>query len=202
MPAAFYADGISFRNKGAEAPRRNRNRRRSPVASLMETLIDVLERESEEYEGLLALSQKKTQIIASGNLEDLQKITDDEQDLVGRVNHLDKKRVEATADIANVLNRDVEEMKLSNLIKMMAGRPKEQTKLAEVHDRLQAAVRELKRVNEQNRELLVDALEMVDFEMNLLQSMRAAPETANYTKNAYNSGMQMGVTSSGFDAKQ
>ncbi len=172
------------------------------MASLMENLIEVLERECEEYEGLLALSQMKTQIIASGNLEDLQKITDDEQDLVGRVNQLDKRRVEVTADIANVLNRDVEKMKLSNLIEMLAGRPKEQAMLAEVYDRLQSAVRGLQRVNEQNRELLVDALEMVEFEMNLLQAVKTAPETANYTKSAYNSGTQMGVTSSGFDAKQ
>ena len=172
------------------------------MASLMENLIEVLGRECDEYEGLLALSQKKTQVIAGGNLDELQKITDDEQNLVSRVNNLDKKRVEITRDIANVLNKDVETMKLSNLIQMLAGRSVEQAKLAEVHDRLQAAVRELQRVNDQNRELLVDALEMVEFEMNLLQSMKAAPETANYTRNAYNSGAQMGVTNGNFDAKQ
>ena len=44
------------------------------MASLMENLIDVLNRECTEYEGLLDLSQKKTPIIAGGNLEDLQKI--------------------------------------------------------------------------------------------------------------------------------
>ncbi|MCI8527698.1 MAG: flagellar protein FlgN [Lachnospiraceae bacterium] len=168
----------------------------------MENLIEVLGQECKEYEGLLSLSQKKTQVIAGGNLDELQKITDDEQNLVSRVNNLDKKRVEITRDIANVLNKDVETMKLSNLIQMLAGRSVEQAKLAEVHDRLQAAVRELQRVNEQNRELLVDALEMVEFEMNLLQSMKAAPETANYTRNAYNSGAQMGVTNGNFDAKQ
>ena len=73
----------------------------------MENLIEVLEQESNEYEGLLSLSQKKTPIIVSGNLEELQKITDDEQELVGRISHLEKKRTEVTADIANVLNRDV-----------------------------------------------------------------------------------------------
>jgi len=168
----------------------------------MENLIEVLGQESGEYEGLLELSQRKTQIIASGNLEDLQKITDDEQDLVSRISNLDKKRIEVTEDIANVLNRDVEEMKLSNLIQILAGRPAEQAKLAEAHDRLHSAVRELQRVNEQNRELLVNALEMVEFEMNLLQSMKAAPETANYTRNAYNSGAQMGVDGGNFDARQ
>lgn len=172
------------------------------MASLMENLIEILDQESTEYEGLLALSQKKTPIIVSGNLEDLQNITDEEQDLVVRINHLEKRRMEATKDIANVLNRDVESLKLSNLIEMLAGRPVEQGKLAAAHDRLRAAVRGLQRVNEQNKELLANALEMVEFEMTLLQAAKAAPETANYNRGAYNSGDTMGVVSGGFDAKQ
>ena len=172
------------------------------MASLMENLIDVLNRECTGYEELLELSERKTSIIVSNNLENLQKITDDEQIVVSRLHNLEKKRAEVTADIANVLNRDVENLKLTNLIEMMAARPAEQAKLAEVHDRLQSAVHNLQRANEQNRELLTNALEMVEFEMNLVQAMRAAPETANYTRNAYNSGDTMGVVSGGFDAKQ
>ena len=172
------------------------------MASLMENLIDVLGKENSEYEGLLELSQKKTPIIISGNLEDLQKITDDEQVMVSRIANLEKKRVEVTADIANVLNKDVKTLKLTNLIEMLSARPAEQKKLLEVHDKLQASVRGLQRVNEQNRELLSNALEMVEFEMNLLQAMKAAPETANYNRGAYNTGNTMGVGSKGFDAKQ
>lgn len=172
------------------------------MASLMENLIEVLSQEGDEYEGLLALSQKKMRIIASANLEDLQRITEDEQEVVGRLSHLEKKRMEVTADIANVLNKDVATMKLSNLIEMMAARPQEQAKLAEIHDRLKSVVREVQRTNEQNKELLEEALQMVEFEMNMLQASKAAPETANYTRNAYNSGSQMGVSSRSFDAKQ
>lgn len=172
------------------------------MASLMENLIEVLCQESDEYEGLLALSQRKTRIIAGTDLDELKRITDDEQELVDRLNRLEKKRVEVTKDIANVLNRDVEEMKLSNLIELLEGRSAEQASLKQAHDRLQSAVQSLRRVNEQNKELLEEALDMVEFEMNLLQASKAAPETANYTKSAYNSGAQMGVNSGGFDAKQ
>lgn len=172
------------------------------MASLMENLIEVLGQESEEYEGLLALSQKKMRIIAGANLEDLQKITDDEQEVVSRINRLEKRRIEVAADIANVLNKDVETMKLTNLIEMLSARPAEQAALAAVHDRLKSVVREVQRTNEQNRELLEEALELVNFEMNMLQAYKAAPETANYTRSAYNSGAQMGVDSGGFDAKQ
>lgn len=172
------------------------------MASLMENLIQVLEQESEEYEGLLSLSQKKTPIIVSSDLEKLQKITDDEQVIVSRINQLERKRTEVVADIANVLNRDVDTLKLANLIEMLAARPVEQAKLAEAHDRLQKSVYGLKRVNEQNRELLTNALEMIEFEMNLLQASKAAPEMANYNKGAYNAGDTMGVYNGGFDAKQ
>ena len=172
------------------------------MASLMENLIEMLGQESSEYEGLLELSQKKTPIIVSGDLEELQKITDDEQEVVSRINRLEKKRMEVTADIANVLNKDVENLKLVNLIEMLAGRPKEQAQLAETHDRLQTSVRGLQRINEQNRELLTNALEMVEFEMNLIHASKAAPATANYTKTAYNTGDTMGVVSREFDAKQ
>lgn len=172
------------------------------MASLMENLIEVLGQESEEYEGLLALSQKKTKIIASADLEALQKITDDEQEVVSRLSRLEKKRIEVTADIANVLNKDVETLKLSNLVEMMAKRPSEQAALAEAHDRLRNSVGELKRTNERNKELLESALEMVEFEMNLLQASKAAPTTANYTRDAYSSDMQIGMSSGGFDAKQ
>ena len=172
------------------------------MASLMENLIEVLGQESEEYEGLLALSQKKMRIIAGANLEDLQKITDDEQEVVSRLNRLEKRRIEVAADIANVLNKDVETMKLSNLIEMMSARPEEQARLTQIHDRLKSVVREVQRTNEQNRELLTNALEMVEFEMNLIHASKAAPATANYTKTAYNTGDTMGVVSREFDAKQ
>lgn len=172
------------------------------MASLMENLIEVLENESIEYEGLLNLSQKKTAVIVSGNLDELQKITDEEQFVVSRINNLERKRVETTADIANVLNRDVESLKLPKLIELMAARPEEQRKLAAAHDSLQGKVYELKRVNEQNSELLANALEMVEFEMTLLQAAKTAPATANYSKSAYNTGDTMGIASKGFDAKQ
>ena len=172
------------------------------MASLMENLIEVLDQESGEYETLLGLCRKKTPVIVSGNLEELTRITDEEQTIVGRVNKLDHRRQEVYADIANVINKDVRTMKLTDLIAMLEKRPAEQQKLAQTHDRLKAVVQEVKRVNEQNRILLQNALEMVEFDMNMLQSRNAAPEGANYNRGAYSTGEQLGVNFGGFDAKQ
>lgn len=172
------------------------------MASLIENLIEVLDKESSEYEVLLGLSMKKTPIIIKGDLEELQKITDEEQLVVSRIGGLEKTRTQVMKDIANVMNRDVTQLKLTNLIQMLASRPAESGKLAELHDRLKNVTANMQRVNEQNRQLIENALEMVEFDMNLLQSVKTAPETANYNKGAYTSGALMGVGRSGFDAKQ
>lgn len=172
------------------------------MASLMENLIQVLDKEGSEYELLLELSMKKTQFIVSGDLEQLQKITDEEQIVVSKISHLEARRIEATKDIANVLNKDVTTLKLASLVQMLEGRPEEQQKLALVHDKLQQAVQNMKKINEQNRELIRHALELVEFDMNLVQAMKVAPETANYNKGAYSAGSVIGEGQSGFDAKQ
>lgn len=172
------------------------------MASLMEDLIDVLEKESDEYKNLLNLSMQKTQVIVSEDLDQLAKITDEEQLIVSRINHLDVIRNEAVQDIANVLNKDVTKLKIADLIKMLGQRPEEQQKLAAAFDELRANVKSVARANGQNRELIQNALEMVQFNMNLLQSMKAAPETANYNRGAYNTGDIIGIERKSFDAKQ
>ncbi|MCD7724729.1 MAG: flagellar protein FlgN [Clostridiales bacterium] len=172
------------------------------MASLMETLIEVLEQENLEYENLFNLSMKKTAVIVSEDLEQLAKITDEEQIIVSRINHLDHQRNETVNDIANVLNKDVAKLKIVDLIRMLAPRKEEQARLAAVFDKLQASVRNVKRVNEQNRELIQSALDMVQFNMNVVQSMNKAPETANYNRGAYNTGDVIGMSNKAFDAKQ
>lgn len=168
----------------------------------MENLIDVLDKENSEYEILLALSAKKTPTIVKGDLVKLEKITDEEQIVVSHINHLEKKREETINDIASVINKDVKTLKLSNIIQMLENRPVEQKKLAEVHDKLQITVRNMIRVNEQNKELIKNSLEMIEFDLNVLQAMKTAPETANYNKGAISIGSSAGNKRGGFDAKQ
>ena len=172
------------------------------MASLMETLIEVLEKENLEYKNLLELSMKKTPAIVSDDVKALAQITDEEQIIVSRINHLDNQRNEAVNDIANVLNKDVTKLKIADLIKMLAARPQEQAELASVFDELRRNVQAVKRVNEQNRALIESALEMVQFNMQVLQSMNKAPETANYNRGACNTGDMIGTVNKAFDAKQ
>lgn len=174
------------------------------MASLMESLIETLNEEVQVFEQLLALSMRKTPVIVAQDLAGLQTITDEEQDVVGHVSRLEKKRDEYMNDISSVLNKDVKTMNLTSLIGMLESRPDEQRQLATVHDKLKDVTTQLQRVNSQNEALIKNALEMVQFDMNLLQAYKSAPETANYNKGAYNVGGSIGgnLGQGGFDAKQ
>ena len=103
------------------------------MASLMEEFMDVLSKEDSEYQILLELSKKKTPIVIKGDIQELQKITDEEQVVVDRVSRLDKKREEILNDIANVINKDVETLKIPVLAEMLKGRPEEVKKIGRAH---------------------------------------------------------------------
>ena len=69
------------------------------MASLIETLIDVLDKENTEYQGLLKLSEEKTTAIVNGNVERLQEILGLEQRSIDKINKLDAFRDENVGDI-------------------------------------------------------------------------------------------------------
>ena len=172
------------------------------MASLMENLVQVLDRECTKYEQLLGLSSRKTAIIISGDLKALAEITDEEQCVIGEIQRLDKERVVAMENIASVLNMDVNSLKLTDLIGILEKRPQDQKSLATQRDRLKSVADNVRRVNGQNQELLLSSLEMVRFEMNIIQASKRAPQTANYSRALDTTGDCLGYTSGGFDAKQ
>ena len=133
------------------------------MASLMENLIEILNKESDSYDGLLEVSRKKTTAIVKGDLEALTGLTDEEQERASVIANLDKKRNEVMADMANVLNKDVNTLKLTALVEMLSTRPQEQKALAEAIERIKRSAGALQQVNRQNGELLKNSIEMVEF---------------------------------------
>lgn len=172
------------------------------MASLLENLIDVLDRENVQYEKLIVLAESKTPVIVAGDIENLGKITEDEQEIVGIIQGMEKQRDKFLADIANVVNRDVETLKLIDLIQMLDKMPDQQEKLEGIQKRLRATINRLREVNDRNQMLLAERLDMVDFNLNMIRAMKSAPQTANYTRDAYTNGEVLGIFHGGFDAKQ
>lgn len=172
------------------------------MASLLENLIDVLDRENMQYEKLIVLAESKTPVIVAGDIENLGKITEDEQEIVGIIQGMEKQRDKFLADIANVVNREVETLKLIDLIQMLDKMPDQQQKLEGIQKRLRATIDKLREVNDKNQMLLAERLDMVDFNLNMIRAMKSAPQTANYSRDAYTNGQSLGIFHGGFDAKQ
>lgn len=170
------------------------------MASLMDELLEVLEKEEAEYRRLVKTSTEKRDIIINADIEVLEEITGREQEIAGSIKNIENKRISVMRDMAVVLNKKSEELTIDTMIEILQKQPKEQEKLVALRARLKDTLTEMKNINEQNQTLISQALEMVEFDMALVKSMKQAPETANYNKQAYNTGDLLG--SGGFDAKQ
>lgn len=169
------------------------------MASLIEELIDVLDKEEREYQDLILLSHEKTPVIVKGDLEKLQRITEAEQYIIGKVNKLEKKRTEVASDIALVLGKE-DTLKVMDIADLLKKQPQEQQKLLEVYDRLRDTLKKLDTVNELNKGLVGESLEFIQYNLNLYKSAFQEPATGNYTKDACNTPEVHGIGV--FDAKQ
>ena len=170
------------------------------MASLMDDLALVLESEVEQYKKLVALSEAMRDALVISDVSAVEQITADQESVANDLQALEGQRVRIMNDMALVLNRKPEELKVSALEESIGHQPQLQERLRNVRMELTKTMEELKRRNQSNQALLRQSMELLEFDLNLFRSMRQAPEAANYNKSAYNTGDLLG--SRGFDAKQ
>ena len=118
---------------------------------------------------LLPVVEKKTQAIIANDLKQVQDITEVEQSAIGKISGLEQKRTEIMKNIGVVLNKKVEDLTLPNLIKLLDRQPQEQQTLGQIHKELQALLKRLSEVNGHNKNLIEQSLEMISYNMNLIQ---------------------------------
>lgn len=170
------------------------------MASLMEELLEVLHEEEEQYDKLIALAKQKTEALVAAKVQDIQEIAQGEQEIVEVIKRCEKKCDEVIQDMGIVLGRDTGELTVSQLIDMLDKQKEEQEQLRTVYTRLGETARRMKVCNDKNRMLVEQALELVEFDLTLFRSMRTAPETANYSKDATSAAPVKG--NGRFDQKQ
>lgn len=170
------------------------------MASLVDDLTQVLEKETVEYQRLVDLSEDLREALIESDVPAVERISAGQEEVANGIQSLETKRAHIMSDIAVVLNKKPEELKISVLEETLANQPKEQQRLAAVRTGLKETMSQLKRINQANQALIHQSMELLEFDLNLFRSMRQAPETANYNKSAVNTGDLLG--SRGFDTKQ
>ena len=121
------------------------------MASLMEELIDTLDKEERLYADLIPIQEEKIRAIIANDLDSLSRLQGQEQVLVDQVGNLENKRLRVTEDIATVLGMKSDEMTLEKLVKKLSNQPKERETLEKLHDRLKGTMGRLQDLNLQNK---------------------------------------------------
>ena len=170
------------------------------MASLVDEIIGVLIEEEKLYSAMLDCAERKTQILIDADIPALEKLTAEEQMKSDELLSLGNKQVQLLNDIKTVLGRKEEKLTVTSLIGYLGSQPQVQEKLTTARNNLIEVATKVQKKNQENEMLLKRAIELVEFDITLFKSMRQAPETANYNKNAYSTGTLLG--GSGFDAKQ
>ncbi len=171
------------------------------MASLIEELISILEEENYIYEKLLPIARMKTRVIVENDVSTLQQITYKEQDVVDQIANLEKKRQKIVENIATVINQDPKGLTVKEVIVLLEKQPSEQKKLTMIHDKLKKTVDLLIETNKHNKVLIEQSLEMVEFNLNLVQNAKLSPLTGNYNKGAYSSNTALPFSGM-FDTKR
>lgn len=170
------------------------------MASLVDELLDTLAKEADGYDRLFDLGDRKRQTVVARDIDSLTEISDREQEVSDELKALEGKRVSVMKDMATVLGHEGEELTVTGIINLLGSQPEEQKALLKARDELVQSATRMQFLNQQNKVLLEQAMEMVDFDLTLYKSMRQAPETANYGKDAVSTGELLGGGS--FDFKQ
>lgn len=170
------------------------------MASLIDSLISIMDDENREYKRLLDLSNNKTTAIVQGNVEQLQTIFGQEQKLIDDLNRIETQRMACVSDICKILHLSPSEVRVKQIVQMLEKKPKEHDALEKSYLELKKTVSQLADVNENNKLLLKESMDMIEFEINLARNASMAPQTANYGKSAYEE--QSGLGGGSFDAKQ
>lgn len=150
----------------------------------IENLIKVLDYENRLYGQLFQYAENKTGIVVHGEVENLQTLVGKEQKIVSELSKLKDAREQILRQISKSIGKSADELKISDILEVL---PADQARpLAEIRDKLMETIKKLSDRNALNQKLLQNALEYVDFSLNLLT--QPAPQTTQYGRKGNEAG--------------
>jgi flagellar biosynthesis/type III secretory pathway chaperone len=150
----------------------------------IENLIKVLEYERKLYGRLLHLSENKTSAVVNNELENLQEITVKEQELTDELKKLADVRDKTIGQIGRSTGNYSNNITVTDLISLV---PDEySSRLSQVSQSLKETINKLKNKNDLNMQLIKNALEYVDFSLNLLT--QPVPQAVQYGRKGNEEG--------------
>ncbi len=140
------------------------------MATIIDELIEVIEKQIGLYKEIYAISSEKKNVIIINDLETLQNMNTVENSIVNQVNKLEKLRLSIVTDICTVLGLVEDEFTLTKLSeKLTTSNDKE--KIINLRDEIRCIMDNIKAVNDLNSQLINNSLEYIDFSLNLMRNV-------------------------------
>ena len=137
-------------------------------------LTDILTKLLTANKSLLAVADRKTEVIKENDVSALNEILKMEQKHIALINQLEQQR---RAETARLLMSGTGEPALSDVISMVDGKEKEQLK--SLQKELVTCIQLLKERNDLNQQLLYQSLQLVNLTLDLIQP---TPQSFNYER--------------------
>lgn len=137
------------------------------MASLIVELKDVLSAQVLVYQELLDTSITKKDVIVKNDIDALREILIVENQIIGRNQKLEKKRIEVFLDMAMVLGKP-KNATLSQILESIKEQP-ETAEIIECREKILDLAQKLKVVNNHNQELIELSANYVEFTINSMQ---------------------------------
>lgn len=170
------------------------------MAGIIYELLEVLEEQKECYEGLYTLAEYKEQALVEKQLEVLTQIVAKEEEFVGRVNLLNRKRESLVKDIGIVTGLDSKTLTVTTIIEKLGKDNPVSSQLEVLKHDLLDIMKKVKKQNTLNETLIKQSLEIIDFSVNAISAMQGFAHTGSYDQPG--KGVNMQRQQSLFDKKQ
>lgn len=165
----------------------------------IEPILTTLNHLEKLHMSLLRLSNDKTALLKSGDIEGIDQLLKEEQSHLAAIVQMDQKRVTEVKQYLNAQGSAVPaEPTMTQLIEL--ARIPDKEPLAEARDRLLHAIHELKLQNDLNQQLTYQSLQFVNLSLDMV---RPRPETVNYSRKEVQGQSQSGAKTklSSFDSQ-
>lgn len=135
------------------------------MTELLNSLDNNLRKQLDCYKQLTKLEKDKQQALIHNVIQEIDRITAEEEKILFEVSHLEKERLNWAEFFAKETGKKAEEITLTDLEQSFPI-------LAEVHRELETVIAELRQLHETNTRLLENAVKLVNFTVQAITNER------------------------------
>lgn len=162
----------------------------------IEAVLVILDNLEKLHMSLMRLAEEKTELLKSGNMDELDLLMKDEQAHLAAIMQSEAKRQQEVARFLQGQGRPIpKEPTVTDLLEVVP--TEERQPLVEARDRLLHAIHDLKRQNDLNQKLAYQSLQFVNLSLDMV---RPRPEAVTYSKTEVE-GQQIQPNRTTFDSQ-